>query len=369
MNIIVIKDKLKDGVDAVSRVAGDHPTLSILKNILIEAEGDIIKLTATNLEVGMQYMVPGKVVSPGSLTVPASLFSQLIGSIPYDRLNLTAKDGALEVTTDNYQASIQTTPAEEFPIMPKVNRDAVTVEVPGAVLKEALEQTLAAAQYSELRPELSSVLMKFGMDKIVFVATDSFRLAEKTLLDSDFTATTSEEFQILIPLRSAETIVRIIKDKPVKITRDGNQVLVATAGAEFISRLIDGSFPDYQAIIPKEFLAEVEVSREEMLSALKLTGVFSGASSEITIKAASGKKAIELSSRDERVGENTYALPAKIKGDFEPLSFNAKYLGEGVKAASGKDITLKLNEPNRAAMIVPPKDDSYFYVVMPILKN
>lgn len=368
MNIIVIRDRLKEAVDAVARVAGDHPTLAILKNILIEAEGDGIRLTATNLEVGMQYMVPGKVVESGSLTVPASLLMQIISSIPHDRLNLASKENTLEVATDNYHASLQTTPAEEFPLIPKVDKAALGVEIPGPVLKEAMDQVLSAAQFSELRPELSSILMKFGTDKLMFVATDSFRLAEKTLLDADFSATAEDDFQILIPLKSAEVIARLAKDKPVRIVRDGNQVLVETAGAEFISRLIDGTFPDYQAIVPKEYLAEAEVSREELLSAIKLTGVLSGASAEVMLRPAAGGKALEICSRDEKLGENTYVLQAKLKGTFEELSFNARYLSEGVKAAGSKDLVIKFNEPNRPALVAPLKDDSFFYIVMPILK-
>src|SRR3989338_10700871 len=140
MNIIVIKDKLKEGVDIVSRVAGDHPTLSILKNILVEAGKDKIRLIATNLEVGVQYLVAGKVVEEGSLTVPANLMAQVLGNIDQDRLNIKTKDAVLEITTDNYEAKVEGVSAEEFPLMPKLGSEEHYLEIEGDVLRGAMER-------------------------------------------------------------------------------------------------------------------------------------------------------------------------------------------------------------------------------------
>lgn len=371
MKIIVIKDKLKEAVDAVFRVTGDHPTLSVLKHILVEAKDDLITLTGTNLEVAMQYKVPGKVSEEGSITVPAGILAQLLATLNQDRVSFETTGSLLEVAAENYSGKIQGGSAEEFPLIPKISEEGVAgIEIQGAILRDALEGVLAAAQHSELRPELNAVLIRASLDKLVFVATDSFRLAEKTIPDSDFTSETAEELQILLPLKSAQEILRLTKnDGPVQIRKDKSQLLFRTEGVEFISRLLDASFPDYQAIIPKEFQAECSFSREEFLSAVKLGGVMSGAASEVTIRPGKNGKDLEVFGRDEKLGENTSRVPAKVQGEFEEARFNGRYLQDGLKAILSKEATLSVAEENRPAMLRGARDDSFFYIVMPILKG
>jgi DNA polymerase-3 subunit beta len=369
MNIIVIRDKLKEGVDIVSRISGEHPTLSILKNVLIEAEKDIIRLTATNLEVGMQYTVPGKVVEQGSITIPATLLNQLLGALTDDRITFSTKDQTLVIATDNYSAKIQGSSAEEFPLIPKLEGEPEYIEMETSVLKDALQKTLAAAQATELRPELSSVFFQFSMDHLTLAATDSFRLAEKTLNESEFTANITNEFRILVPLKTTQDLLRILKNNgTVRITKDENQILFKTQEAEFISRLLAGNFPDYQAIIPKEFKAELTITKAEFTDAVRLASVFGSTVPEITFKPTKDGKGVEVYSRDENLGENSYILPAKIKGEFNEVSFNWKYLSEGLKVIDSKDVIFALSEDNRPALLRAREDSSYLYVLMPILK-
>ena len=373
MNIIVIKDKLKEGVDIVSRVAGDHPTLSILKNILVEAGKDKIRLIATNLEVGVQYLVAGKVVEEGSLTVPANLMAQVLGNLDQDRLNIKTKDAVLEITTDNYEAKVEGVSAEEFPLMPKLGSEEHYLEIEGDVLRGAMERVLLATSFSELRPELNAVIMKHTTDTLVFAATDSFRLGEATLYDREFTSTSPDEFQILLPLKTAQEVLRIFRGGPsgqggkVRIYRDGNQVLFRNEQVEFISRLSEGNFPDYQAIIPREFQADITLDREEFANALKLASVFGGGGTELVLRSA-GKKGVEVFSRSEKLGENTYVLPARISGELTEANFNSRYLLDGLRAVGGKEIVFSIGEDNRPAFIKSQGDSAYFYIVMPILR-
>lgn len=369
MNIICIKEKLKEGVDAASRASGDHPTLSILKNILIEATKDKIKITGTNLEIGVQCQVAGKVVEPGSITVPAGLFSQLINSLNQERITLSSKGDSLEVVTDSYQAKVQGVPAEEFPLIPKLQTPHQSIEISGDVLKEALDKTLSATQFSELRPELNAIYLQFFMDKLVLVATDSFRLAEKTLNDSEFTSDAEKEFKALVPLKTAQELIRLLKTGGmIKISKDEHQILFQTGEAELISRLVDGNFPDYQAIIPKEFQAELTIDREEFINAIKSTSVFGSSVPEIALSPAEKGKGLQIFARDEKLGENKYLLPAKVQGEFKETSFNWKYLLDGLRSLDAKEVILGLNEDNKPAILKTPGESSYFYIVMPILK-
>jgi DNA polymerase-3 subunit beta len=368
MNIIVIKDKLREGVDAVSRISGDHPTLSILKNILIEVVGEKIRLAATNLEMGIQYLVPGKVETEGNITVPANLLSQVVSNIEEDRLALKVVDNALEVVTDSYNAKIQGTSSEEFPIIPTVEKNDEYVELEAETLRFALERALLATQFSELRPELNAVSLRYTMDALIFAATDSFRLGEVTLNEREFSATASSEFHILLPLRTAQEAARIFRDGgKVKIVTEKGQVLFRSENVDFISRLSEGTFPDYHAIIPKDFESVITADREEFSQGLKLASVFGSGGVELVLRSA-GKKGVEIFSRNEKLGENTYVLPAKVSKEFKEVSFNSRYLQDGLKAAGGKEISLSLGEDNKPALLRAQGDPSYFYILMPILK-
>jgi DNA polymerase-3 subunit beta len=369
MNIIVIKEKLKEGLDAVIRASGDHPTLPILKNILIEAKNDLITLTATNLEIGMRYALSGKVTKEGNITVPANLFGQIVSNLIDERVELSAEESTLNISTESYQASLQGTQAIEFPVLPAIENTEEYIEIETLLFKSSLENVLSAAQFSELRPELSSVYFQFFGDRIVMVATDSFRLAEKTIMGNQFKSTVVGEFKVLLPLKTAQELARVLKEKgSMKIYRDQGQMLFKTERIELISRLLEGTFPDYQAVIPKEYQAEVFVDRDDFLNAVKLAGVMSGVASETALRPGAGDT-LEIFSRDEKLGENSYQLAAKMKGSFTEASFNWKYLLEGAKAMPVKEFTLGLNNDNKPAILKSRQDSSYFYILMPILKG
>jgi DNA polymerase-3 subunit beta len=369
MNIIVIREKLKSGLDIVSRVSGDNTQLPILKNILITTEEGKIKFIGTNLEIGVTATVSGKVIEAGSMTVPTGLFLNIINNIQSERINLITKNSALEIKTDNYEARLQCLPAEDFPIIPKIKNKTNHFEIESSVLKQALEQIVIATQFSELRPELNGILLQYTGSSLILVGTDSFRLAEKTIAAEQFKSASGDEFRILVPLKTAQELLRVLKDNElVECYCDKQQVLFKTPSVEMISRLIDGSFPDYKTVIPKDFKSEVLVEREEFMSGLKLASVFGSRSSEIKIKRGS-ENTIEINSSDVALGENKYILHGKIKGKFEEVSFNWRYVADSLKVLSSKDIFIGLNEENKPALIKMPADTTYFYIVMPILKS
>ena len=373
MNIAAIKEKLKEAVDVVSRVASEHPNLPILRNISISAREGKIKLVATNLEIGITYFLPGKVIEEGSITVPAALLSQVVGNIQQDRLSLVAKNSSLEITTDNYHATLQGLPAEDFPIVPEIKNKAACFVCDAETIRAALSQTLSASQFSELRPVLNSVFFRFLLDKIVLVATDSFRLSEVGVPETQFETTASKEIQKLIPLKTASEVVRIIKDgEKIKICFDENQVLFQTERFELLSRLIEGTFPDYQAIVPKSFSVEATLNKEEFASAVKLSGVMSGSVNEVVVRVSEGKKAIEIFSGESSLGENTSVLAAKIdtkKTKTIEAGFNWRYLLDGLRTIQSEEVFFGLNEENKPAMLRSPQKTQNFYILMPILKR
>lgn len=369
MNLVVIREKLKEGLDVVSRATGEGSQLQILKNVFLETKKNKLELTATNLELAITYSVLGKVIEEGKTTVSLNLFQNLINALQSERINLGVKNNNLEIKTDNYKAKLNGTSAEEFPIIPKVKNKSQFIEIESGLLKEALAQVAIATQFSEIRPELNTVFFSYKTDTLIFAATDSFRLAEKTLGEKQFKSTFENGFTCLIPLKTVSELLRILKDDgSVKICRDENQILFETPEWECISRLAEGTFPDYKQIIPKKFNSEIILEREEFGNAVRLASVLSSRINEVVLKLHETQKAIEIFSAEEAAGENDYILSAKISGKFKPVSFNWKYLTDGLKGLRTSEVYFGLSEDGKPCELKSPNDPSYFYILMPILK-
>ncbi len=370
MKFIALRSNIREGISIIEKAVGDNTNLPILKNFLIEAENNTITFSATNLEIAVTHRVAGKVIESGKITAPIALISSLIANIQSDRLNFEKKGNDIEVATDNYSAVVHGLPAEDFPITPKIKNNEEYIELKGALLKDAIQQVAVASQFSDLRPELNSVLVDFSLDSVKLAATDGFRLAEKSLPANLFSAKGMEAFKLLLPLRTAQEIARVVReDENIRFFKDENQALVKSERTEIITRLIEGSFPDYSAIVPQSFAAEAIVGREELLNALKLAGVFGQRNSEVKVSIHQGKKALEITSGDQALGENTNLLSAKIKGEAISAYFNWRYLSDPLKSIKTENVFLGLQEDTGPALIRGANDASYFYIIKPVLKG
>jgi len=225
------------------------------------------------------------------------------------------------------------------------------------------------AGLSELRPEINGVLFTIEPSIIKLTATDSFRLAEASINEAQFKNHLSTGLKVVIPLKTAETISKIIKDGEtdsfISIYFENNQILAKTDSTEIISRLIDGKFPDYEAIIPKSLYSEVIIERDELVKALKLANSFALRVKDVKIKSRD-KKVLEIYSSDNSIGENKYMIPGKINGDDFESTFNLKYFLDGAKTENSDRIYLGINEENKPALIKTPNSTNYFYILMPV---
>jgi len=370
MKVVMVKNNIKEGMIVVEKSISDTSHLPILKNVLIEAVNGKIKFTTTNLEVGVVCITSGKVIEDGKVSVPAQIFSNLINNLQTERINLDTKNNNLIIKTDNYEALIQGLPIEEFPIIPKVGKEKGVINCKGEIFKEALYQILTTSQFSDLRPELNSVLLDLDLERIKLVTTDSFRLSEKTIPHNNFTTTLTNPIKILLPLKTSYELLRILVDnEDLEINIDNSQILFKTEKWEFISRLIEGNFPEYTSIIPTKFNSDVVLNKQEFINSLKLVSVFSSRVSEIKIKTLENKKALEIVSAEQGLGENIYILPAKVQGSIRDIGFNWRYLLDGLKAIKTSDVFIGFNEDNKPALLKSPTDSSYLYVLMPVMKT
>lgn len=366
MKLVVLKNNFCDGLNTAGKTATENVNLPVLKNVLIKTFNNKIQLSTTNLEQAITVLISGKIIEEGNITVPISTLSTITNNINDERINLETENNTLIFKTDNYKAILQGLPEEEFPIIPKIENTSHYLQLDAEILKEGLLKTVNSAQMSEIRPEISGILFDFQMTNLKLVGTDSFRLAEKTIAESNFKSTFPRGFKNIIPLKTAQELLRALKSGPISIFTDPNQILFRSGDLEIISRLIDGTYPDYEQIIPKSLETEMALEREQFLNAVKLVSTFSGKVNDIKICVKDGKKHLEVYSANQYLGENKYLIPAKIKGPAFELSLNWRYLLDGLKNFEGKEIIFGVNGDSRPAVLKSPSDASYFYILMPI---
>ncbi len=368
MKIIILRSNLKDTLSVVEKAVSESGNLPILRNILFKTFNNKIKISATNLDLAVTKLTSAKIVEEGGITVPFHTFYNLVNNSDNERILIETEKNNLIFKTDNYSAKIQGIGQEEFPIIPKIENDQNNIEVDGSVFKDALYKVLSAAHFSEIRPEISGVLFDFQMTMLKLVATDAFRLAQKTLTNNQIKTNFSYGFKAIVPLKTVSEVVKVFpEDQPVKIYVDSSQILFKNEDTELISRLIDGEYPDYEQIIPKSVDSEVIVNKEQLMNAVKLVSTFSGQTNDIKLKLNAGKKVLEVYSAHQYLGENNYLIPIKLKGnEFEEISFNWKYFLDGLKVVNQENLVFGVNKNNKPSVIKPTEDESYFYILMPI---
>lgn len=368
MKLILFRDNLKNGLLSAERAVADSSNLPILKNVLLKTVNNKIQLTTTNLELAITKLISGKIIEEGSLSVPFGTFYSIVNNTTHDRINLEKSNSSFIVKTDNYEAKMQGSPAEDFPLIPRMENDDHYMEIDPLIFQDALQQVISAAHISDIRPEISGVLFDFQMTVLKLVATDSFRLAEKMIDGGKFKHTFEAGFKAIVPLRTAQELLRVIsRTAPLLIHCDGNQMLFKSDDVEIISRLIDGTYPDYEQIIPKEAETEIVIDRAHFINAVKLVSNFSGKTNDIRLAMDAEGKVVSIHSVNQFLGENKYLVPARITGaQFSDVPFNWRYLLDGLKSISGDSVILKLNGSSRPALMRPVSDSSFLYIVMPI---
>lgn len=369
MKIIILKNNLKTALDITGKAIGKNSNLPILSNVLIKTHENKIKILSTNLETGITSTVSGKVIEDGSITIPYDVFYSIISNISDERINLETKGNSLIIKTENYEATVQGSNESEFPIIPVVKTDNY-IEVERESLKNAINSVIFSAGDSELRPEINGVYIVIENEVIKIVSTDSFRLSEAKIDKSKFKKNNIETLGIIIPLRVAKVISSAIADDGDKvfIYLDESQIMVKVENVEVVSRLVDGKFPNYEAIIPKTIDTEAVLDRVELINALRLANSFTSKAREVKIQVKNGK-VMEVYSSDSSIGENKYIIPVKASGPDIEVVFNLSYLLEGIQTEKSEKLSIGFNDNSKPVLIKTPGNNSYFYILMPVKGN
>lgn len=371
MKIEILKENLKSGLDVIDRVAGKNPSLPILNNVLIGTEDSFLNMVSTNLETIIRFWVLAKIIKSGKAVIPVKIFSSFISSLPNEKITIERREQGLYIECQNFKTLMQSYNPEEFPIIPEFKHSG-RVEIENQKLCEGLLQVINIPLESQVRPEISGVYFNFSKNNLKIVATDSFRLAEKNIILEE---SVSKEHSFILPQKPARDIASILEGRGgnLQISFSSNQALfdyqtkeTKRSQVQIISRLIEGEYPNYQEIIPNKFKTTVTLKKDEFLSQIKTASLFSGRINEVKVLVNPEKKEVEIFSKSPDIGESRSSIQVKIKGEPMEVSFNYKFLVDGLLNIKSSEVTFEVSREDGPCVLRPVGDASYIYVVMPI---
>ena len=371
MKIISLQKNLKNCLYSVNHIAQKNSSLPILNNILISAHDGIINLITTNLELGITATLRGKIEEEGSFTVDSRILSDYIVLLNNEKISLKLDDTNLLVECGSSKTKIKGSSAEEFPLIPKIERSEY-IKINLEDFKKALAQVVFSVSSDEARVELSGLLFSLDNKIMTIVGTDSYRLAEKKIeIENHF----SQNRQLIIPVKTIQELIRIISSEPgdeenvtdVLLYASDNQCLFVVGGIEMVSRLIEGHYPDYQQIIPQKSNCQASFSREEIVRAVKAAAIFSRAGVN-DINLAFSKSGLEISSASGQTGEHQALIEGVITGVDTAITLNYRYVLDGLAALSGTSAVFSIVNDQTPCILQDEADTNYRYIIMPIKK-
>lgn len=374
MKALVLQSNFSHALNAISRIVSTRTTLPVLGNILIDTTGGKLSLSATDLEIAMTAETAGKVEDEGKITIPARLLIDFVTNNSDENIAINLKDLTLGLKSSHYEANIKGITAEEFPTIPKAPKSKFC-SIKSDDLYDALKKVVMACANDDTRPVLAGVYMKFEEKNLTLAATDSYRLAEKKLNLSEAV----DKKEIIVPARAMNELLRLLpseKSGNVDIIVDENQVFFLISDIQIVSRLIEGAFPNYEQIIPKEEKISVKSNLQETVAAIKMSALFAkDIANNIKLKIGknlSGPKGadeagmLQISSTAKEIGDTTSQIKADISGGDVEIAFNARYLLDVLTILPGGEVNMGFNDDSSPGVIKTKEDKSYIYLVMPL---
>jgi DNA polymerase-3 subunit beta len=360
MKLQVTQENLNKALSNVARVASSRNSLPILSNVLIKTVDNRVCVAATNLNIAITHYIGSKVSDPGSITVPARLMQDFVSSLSSGVIDIDVEETKLHIKTDSYNSTINGTAADDYPVMPQI-QNGTSWKVASSRLKKALQQVVIAASGDDTRPILTGVYFHTHQGDLYVVATDSYRLGEKKVIPL------KEEVKLLIPASAITDLLRIIGDgdDPVVVTHDDQQVLFTVGDVELVTRLIDGSYPDYRKLIPLEFATTATLPRSELQNITKVSSLFARESAgSVTLHVNESENQISIQSVASQLGENTATAKANTSGEGA-ITLNSRYILDALNVIGDDTVSVSFNgklEP----CVIKGKEADYTHVIMPL---
>ncbi|MBA2333030.1 MAG: DNA polymerase III subunit beta [Actinobacteria bacterium] len=359
MKITVARDELVAKLGLVARAVSSRGTVQVLSGILLSVEADVISLAATDMELSLRTTLAAQVEGEGSVVIPGKLLVDLARLLPDTNVVLEYRpdEGVAHVTCGSASYRLNTYSAEDFPRLPPVAAQLHAID--RATLLETISRVARSASRDESRPVLTGILVRFEADKLVMVATDSYRLSVK---ETELTAS-SPELEAIIPARALQELARLAGGDTVELGVHENHVVFGTGDAWLTTRRIDGQFPNYRQLLPETFEVELAIARGELADVVRRVSVMAQRNSPLRLRFAEGELTVSAQTQD--VGEAKESLPVSYTGEEFIIGFNADFLRDGVDSIVGDEVHVKLINPLRPAILVDPRGD-FTYLIMPI---
>jgi DNA polymerase III subunit beta len=358
-------EKIKNAVSQTEKITGKNLTLPILNSILLIASGRSLKLRSTNLSLGIEVEIPVKIEKEGVVAVLGSVLTGIFSNINQnENISLEEENGNLLIKTKKNKLKIKGQPHEDFPTIPII--DGKKIKIDSRKFIDGIRAVYYSSSTSDIKPEIASVYIYSNEDDLIFVSTDSFRLAEKKIKIKNL----EEVPGILIPFKNISEIIRIFGEVvgEISVCFNKNQISLSCDGIYLTTRVVDGVFPDYKQIIPKESKTEVVVLKQDLLNALKLSNIFSDKFNQVNMVVKPKEKIFEISSSNNDVGENKTSLDGALSGEGVELGFNYKYFLDLFQSINSDSISIKLNQNSHPMVVSGVSDNTFIYLIMPMNK-
>ena len=373
MRLSCLQENLNPGLTIVARAVATRTTLPITQNVLISTDQSRLKLSATNLEIAISTWIGAQVEEEGAITVPARLFTELVTSLPEERIDLSSTDPStgLSVRCARFEAQINGTDAEDFPPIPTVESGLVGAVEP-QVLRDAIAHVAFAAATEESRPVLTGIKVEIAGDDFTFAGADGFRLA---VFKGKLAEAPSEDVSFIVPARALQEVGRLIggQSEPIRftVTPAKSQALFRLENIEVVTQLIQGTFPNYSQLIPQAYDTRAVVNLQEFLRATRTASIFARDGSGIVrVQITGGTDGapgnLSILSRAEEVGENQGEIDASVEGGEAKIAFNSKYLSDVLGVLEEGEVALETTTSSSPGVLKPVGNDQYVHVVMPM---
>ncbi|MBI2304241.1 MAG: DNA polymerase III subunit beta [Chloroflexi bacterium] len=373
MRVSCLQENLSKGLGVVGRAVAGKTTLPMINNVLLSIDQSRLKLSATNLEIAITCWIGAKVEEEGAIAIPARLLSEFVNSLPNERIdmNLSPRQRVLGLRCARFEARINGMDAEDFPPIPMID-EASIISLDPVGLRSAITQVVFAAATDDTRPVLTGVHFRLEGNQATLATADGFRLAIRKL---SLATPVAEKMEVIIPARSLSELNRLLGDEtePVQlaISAAKNQVLFRLKNVVMVSQLIQGTFPNYNQLVPQSYQSRAVVTVSDFQRASRTASIFArDGSGIIRIQVTPGGELspgrMAISARAEEYGDNTGEIDATVDGEGAKIAFNSTYLMDVLGVIDEEEVALETTSPSSPGVLRPVGSESYLHVVMPM---
>lgn len=377
MKVSCLQENLQRALARVSRAVATKTALPVLSNVLLATDDGRLRIAATNLEIGVTTWVGAAVEGEGRITVDARLLSEFVNTLPNAPVTLEVEPGrlVLQVQSGRDKAGINGLDADDFPVIPKLDEaEALAVAIEPQHLREMIGQVEFAAAADDSRPVLAGVLARFEDQSLTLAAADGFRLAVR---QGELLEAVPERLDVIVPARAMRDLARLIgdHDEPLRlaITPNKSQLLVRVGETEFLSRLVDGTFPDFRQIVPREFSTRLEIGRDAFLNAVRRASYFARDNNDVVrLQVHGGDEefmpgTVEISATAAERGSSQSFVDASVDGPETQIAFNARYLSDVLGVVRNGQVLIGMNGGSQAGVVRAVGVEEYTHVIMPMV--